>query len=113
MLLHNVIPHTHESELNNNQHTQIHQTENPSPIDVIALFFHEFTEEGEMEDILVKAKTNVSFNVDFVALVIVNKLFTVVLTEKKESKQHILPLDELFQASGFSTAWSVRPPPFA
>ena len=113
MLLHNVIPHTHESELNSEQHQEIHKTESLSAIDVLALFFHEFTEKGEMEDVLVKAKTNISFNVDFVALVAVNKLFTVVLTEEKESKQHIFPLDELFQASGFSTAWSIRPPPFA
>lgn len=113
MLLHNFIPHIHKSELNNAQHEQIHQAKNASTLDILSLIFHEFTEEGEMEDILVKANTNISFNVDFVALVIVNKLFTVAITEEKESNQHFLPLDEPYQASGFSTAWSVRPPPFA
>ncbi len=113
MLLHNFIPHIHKSELNSSQHEQIHQAKSASTLDILSLIFHEFTEEGDMEDILVKANTNISFNVDFVALVIVNKLFTVALTEEKESKQHFLPLDEPYQSSSFSTAWSVRPPPFA
>lgn len=113
MLLHNVIPHIHTSELSISEHQKIHQTEYSSPIDLLTLIFHEFTEEGEMEDVLVKANSNISFNVDFVALVIVNKLFTVILIEEKEPKQPFLPLDEHYQASGFSTAWSVRPPPFA
>ena len=113
MMLHNFIPHTHKSELNTSEHIEIHQAKSSSTLDILSLIFHEFTEEGEMEDILVKANTNISFDVDFVALVIVNKLFTVALTEEKESKQHTLPLDEPYQDSSFSTAWSVRPPPFA
>ncbi|MDF1676891.1 MAG: hypothetical protein P1U44_14350 [Vicingaceae bacterium] len=113
MLLHNFIPHTHESELNKTQHEQIHQTKGASTIDILSLIFHEFTEEGEMEDILVKDNTQINFSVVFIASLTINNFTNVVLPEEKESKQHIIPLDKRYQDSGFSTAWSVRPPPFA
>lgn len=113
MLLHNIIPHAHESELSNSEHQQIHQLEPSSPIGLLALVFHEFTEDGEMENIIVKASSKISFNVGFVVLTTINMLFTVPLIEEKESKQHFLSLDKPYQASGFSTVWSVRPPPFA
>ncbi len=113
MLLHNFVPHTHESELNTSEHEQIHQTETSSPIDLLALIFHEFTEKGDMEDVLIKANTSISFTVSFIALPAINKQLTVPLFEEKELKKYFLPLNELHQSSGFSTAWSVRPPPFA
>jgi hypothetical protein len=113
MLLHNFVPHTHESELNTSAHEQIHQTKATSALEVLALIFHEFTEAGEMEELLVKAHDNISFDADFVALLSINKAITIVLIEEKEPKKYYLPLDEFCQATGFSTAWSVRPPPFA
>mgnify|MGYP000170951321 CR=1 FL=1 len=113
MLLHNLIPHSHESELNSNQHTQVHQTEINSPIALLGFIFHEFTEEGEMEDILVNANTNVSLSAVFTVLLMANKTLSVILAEEKETKQYFFPLNEHYQTSGFSTAWSVRPPPFA
>lgn len=112
MLLHNFIPHVHESELNSTLHKQIHQAESYSTLDLLSFIFHEYTEEGEMEDVLVKANTQINFSIVFIAL-LANNFTNVVLSEEKEHKQHILPLDERYQASGFSTAWSVRPPPFA
>lgn len=113
MLLHNVIPHTHESEITNEQHKQVHQKETSSPIGLLALIFHEFTEEGDMEDILIKAKTSISFATSFIVLPTINTQLSIIFFKEKESKQYFLPLKELRQSTGFSTAWSVRPPPFA
>lgn len=113
ILLHNFIPHVHESELNSTLHKQIHQAESSSTLDLLSFIFHEYTEEGEMEDILVKANVQINFSVVFIASLTINNFTNVVLPEEKESKQLFVSLDELCETSGFSTAWSVRPPPFA
>jgi len=113
MLLHNFIPHTHESELDSTQHQQIHQAEITSPIDILALFFHEFTEDGEMEDILLRSNTNEVLAATFIILPTILNSYDFLIDAEYEIFQHPVPKDELHQSVGYFSALSVRPPPSA
>ncbi|TXB64732.1 hypothetical protein FRY74_09785 [Vicingus serpentipes] len=111
MLLHNFIPHSHKSELSNSEHQQIHQTESSSPIDLLALVFHEFTEDGEMEEVL--PNTNTAFAATFFLFPIITNSYNFSLEIESELLQHPLPKDERLQFAGFLPTQSVRPPPSA
>jgi hypothetical protein len=113
MLLHNFIPHTHEGELSSAQHQEIHKTENLSAIDVLALIFHEFTEEGEMEDILLRSNANEILAATFILLPTILNSYDFLIDAEYEIFQHPVPKDELHQSVGYFSALSVRPPPSA
>lgn len=50
ILLHAIVPHTHTNEMNEAEHATLHQQTEYSPLDILSLLFHEFTEEGSLEE---------------------------------------------------------------
>lgn len=115
VLSHNLIPHVHKSQVTVEQDAALHDAEDFSFVDVLALMFHEFTEEGEMENFVVR--NNHDATVDLSSLVfafVFSSLnlytFDVIQPESTVLFQHV-ESDNLTE--GFLSAWSVRPPPFA
>lgn len=115
VLSHNLIPHVHKSQVSVEQDAAFHDTEYFSFVDVLALMFHEFTEEGEMENFVVRNNHDFSVNDAPFALVFLFSAlnpytFDVIQPESTALFQHV-ETDNLTE--GFLSAWSVRPPPFA
>ncbi len=50
ILLHAIVPHAHANEMNEAEHATLHQQTEHSPLDILSLLFHEFTEEGSLEE---------------------------------------------------------------
>ena len=78
---------------------------------MLALVFHEFTEDGEMEEVL--PNTNTAFAATFFLFPIITNSYNFSLEIESELLQHPLPKDERLQFSGFLPTQSVRPPPSA
>lgn len=107
------MPHVHQSQLNEQEHQLVHETEASNLVDVLALIFHKFTDEGEMEEIVVRQQDDANFATlqDFIPLFIVDfelleiNLPLVSITFSITEKLPIL--------SGIHSSWGIRPPPFA
>lgn len=50
--LHSIIPHFHESELSADLHQEIHENEKSSLFELISFYFHETTEEGQLDHVI-------------------------------------------------------------
>jgi hypothetical protein len=115
VLSHNLIPHVHKSQVTIEQDAALHQSEEFSFVDVLALLFHEFTEEGEMENFVVRNNHDASLDLSslvftFVFSALNPYTFDVI---QPESTVLLQDIDSDNLTEGFLTAWSVRPPPFA
>ena len=115
VLSHNLIPHVHKSQVTVEQDAALHDAKDFSFVDVLALMFHEFTEEGEMENFVVRNNHEASLDLSslvfsFVFSALNSYTFEVIQPESTVLLQDINS-DNLTE--GFLTAWSVRPPPFA
>ena len=71
VLLHQLVPHVHQSELSEQEHQLVHENEATDFVDVLALIFHEFTDEGEMEEIVLRQQDDANFTAsqDFIPLI--------------------------------------------
>ncbi|MDT8412174.1 MAG: hypothetical protein RQ875_06930 [Vicingaceae bacterium] len=113
VLLHNLVPHVHESQLNEQEHQLIHENEATDFVEVLALIFHEFTDEGEMEEIVLRQQGDADFiaSQDFIPLI----PFGLDLLETNQptvtTTSFILEKHPIF--SGIHSSWGIRPPPFA
>ena len=113
VLLHNLVPHVHESQLNEQEHQLIHENEASDFVEVLALIFHEFTDEGEMEEIVLRQQDDADFTAlqDFIPLI----PFGLDLLETNQptvtTTSFILEKHPIF--SGIHSSWGIRPPPFA
>lgn len=113
MLLHNLVPHVHESQLNEQEHQLIHENEASDFVDVLALIFHEFTDEGEMEEIVLHQQDDANFaaSQDVIPLIpfglelLETNQPIVITTFFIPEKQPVV--------SGIRSSWAIRPPPFA
>lgn len=115
ILSHNLIPHLHKSQITDEQELAIHQSEDYSIVDELAILFHEFTEEGEMEDFVIRNnhETRVDLSSLFFASVfssLNSYTFDIIQPELTILSENI-ESDSLIE--GFLSTWSVRPPPFA
>lgn len=115
VLSHNLIPHIHKSQVTVEQDAALHQSEDFSYVDVLALLFHEFTEEGVMENFVVRSNIDATadatpFVFVFLCSALNPYIFDVIQPESTVLFQHV-ESDKLTE--GFLSAWSVRPPPFA
>jgi len=115
VLSHNLIPHVHKSQVTVEQDVVLHQTNSFSFVDVLALLFHEFTEEGEMENFVVRNNHDAAVDLSSLVFAFVFSslnpyTFDVI---QPESTVLLQDIDSDNLTEGFLTAWSVRPPPFA
>jgi hypothetical protein len=113
VLLHNLVPHVHESQLNEQEHQLIHENEASDFVDVLALIFHEFTDEGEMEEIVLRQQDDANFAVsqDVIPLI----PFGLELLETNQpivTTTFFIP-EKQPVVSGIQSSWGIRPPPFA
>ncbi|MBX2960358.1 MAG: hypothetical protein KF732_10425 [Flavobacteriales bacterium] len=115
VLSHNLIPHQHKSQITVEQDAALHQSEDFSIVDVLALLFHEFTEEGEMENFVVRNNHDVVLDAtSFVFVFLFSSLNPYVFEViQPESTVLLQDIDSDNLTEGFLSAWSVRPPPFA
>lgn len=113
VLLHQLVPHVHQSELSEQEHQLVHENETSDFVDVLALIFHEFTDEGEMEGIVLRQQDDANFTAsqDFIPLI----PFGLDLLETNQptvtTTFFILEKHPVF--SGIHSSWGIRPPPFA
>ena len=113
VLLHNLVPHVHQSQLTDQEHQLVHENETSDFVDVLALIFHEFTDEGEMEEIVLRQQDDADFTAsqDFIPLI----PFGLELLETNQptvtTTFFILEKHPVF--SGIHFSWGIRPPPFA
>ncbi len=113
VLLHNLVPHVHQSQLTDQEHQLIHENEATDYVDLLALIFHEFTDEGEMEEIVLRQQDDANFTAsqDFIPLIpfgldlLETNQPTVTITFFIPEKHPIF--------SGIQSSWGIRPPPFA
>ncbi len=56
VLLHHLVPHVHHSSHSDKEHQFIIENKTSDFIDFLAIVFHDFTDEGEMEEIVVQMK---------------------------------------------------------
>lgn len=115
VLLHNLVPHVHQSQLSEQEHQLIHENETSDFVDVLALIFHEFTDEGEMEEIVLRQQDNPNF--------VCLKELTPPVSFGFELFDSNLPMVTITTTffvpekhpicSGIQSAWGIRPPPFA
>lgn len=116
VLLHSFIPHLHESELSLKEHVKVHETNNSGSLDFLSLMFHEFTEDGQMEDFVVdNNQPSASEDQQILSSTV---LYVVALTLFNfEVKYDATPFNFYHEPaphfSGYAEQWSVRPPPFA
>lgn len=113
VLLHQLVPHVHQSELSEQEHQLIHENEATDLVEVLALIFHEFTDEGEMEEIVVRQQDDTSFtpSQDFIPLI----PFGLDLLETNQlivTITFFIPENQPV-VSGIQSSWGIRPPPFA
>lgn len=107
------MPHVHQSELSEQEHQLIHENEATDLVEVLALIFHEFTDEGEMEEIVVRQQDDTSFtpSQDFIPLIPFG-------LDLLETNQLIVTITFFISekhpvVSGIHSSWGIRPPPFA
>jgi len=118
VLSHNLIPHQHKSQVTVEQDAALHQSEDFSIVDVLALLFHEFTEDGQMEDFVSQHQhINLDFNV-VKELISSFKYFSLdvqsIIFESSLHKFEQLIFNESIDLdTGIRTSWGVRPPPVA
>lgn len=114
VVLHNIIPHVHENELSAEEHIKTHKTDKETSIGFLALAFHEFSEDGQMEDFRVDddhpSIEQPDYNITLLCAV-VTSLFNIEL--ESVTTQTYTDLTPPKQLSGFAGLWSIRPPPFA
>ncbi|MCB0402490.1 MAG: hypothetical protein KDD41_10435 [Flavobacteriales bacterium] len=112
VVLHNIIPHVHKSNLSSYEHQEVHQVEQ-STLNLLALAFHEFTEEGQMEDFVVHGGQSIQTLKETVV-----DLATVVpvLSVEQPEQIKLYPFNDpliVRPASGYGLISHVRPPPVA
>ncbi len=112
IVAHNIIPHYHNSEISYEKHSEIHLNSEDSFFDYLAFLFHEYTEEGEIEDVLTSEQNNLSHLKIYKTPILlvfqyVLKLEVPVISEPNYYAQIILETD-----SGFTEKLKVRPPPY-
>lgn len=118
VLLHNIIPHVHEEKLSEVQDQKFHENENTLPFGLLVLAFHEFTEDGQMEDFVSQQyHINLDFNV-VKELISSFKYFSLdvqsIIFESSLHKFEQLIFNESIDLdTGIRTSWGVRPPPVA
>ncbi len=112
IVAHNIIPHYHNSEISYEKHSEIHLNSEDSFFDYLAFLFHEYTEEGEIEDVITSEKNVFSFIKIYKTpiLLVYQYVFNqevLMISEQNYYAQIILETN-----SGFSKKLKVRPPPF-
>jgi hypothetical protein len=118
VLLHNIIPHVHEEKLSEFEDQKFHEKENTLPFGLLVLAFHEFTEDGQMEDFVSQHHhINLDFNV-VKELISSFKYFSLdvqsIIFESSLHKFEQLIFNESIDLdTGIRTSWGVRPPPVA
>lgn len=118
VLLHNIIPHVHEEKLNEVQDQKFHENENALPFGLLVLAFHEFTEDGQMEDFVSQHHhINLDFNV-VKELISPFKYFSfdvqsIIFDSFLHKFEQLIFNESIDLDTGIRTSWGVRPPPVA
>ncbi|MCW8898428.1 MAG: hypothetical protein OQJ96_08710 [Flavobacteriales bacterium] len=113
VLLHQLVPHVHQSELSEQEHQLVHENEATDFVDVLALIFHEFTDEGEMEEIVLRQQDDANFTAsqDFIPFIPFGLDLLEINQPTVTTTFFILEKHPVF--SGIHSSWGIRPPPFA
>lgn len=113
VLLHQLVPHVHQSELSEQEHQLVHENEATDFVDVLALIFHEFTDEGEMEEIVLRQQDDANFTAsqDFIPLIPFG-LDLLEINQPTVTTTFFIP-EKQPVVSGIQSSWGIRPPPFA
>ncbi|MBW6483473.1 MAG: hypothetical protein K0B10_10495 [Vicingaceae bacterium] len=114
VLMHNLVPHVHHSSHSDKEHQFIIENKTSDFIDFLAIIFHDFTDEGEMEEIVVR--THDDFHVfaqqlNFIHEAIVN--FNLEKSTLIIIRTFLIPEQFFAVHSGVQSAWGIRPPPLA
>ncbi|MCC7332831.1 MAG: hypothetical protein IT232_09505 [Flavobacteriales bacterium] len=112
VLAHALISHVHESQATLNQDISIHKSENSSFFDFLSYLFHEYTDEGDMENFIVRS--SFENNVDFINLFSFDTFFDFNFGEIEKIipiKQYKSNFNTSPTFSGFFNSIGVRPPP--
>ncbi|PKP42759.1 MAG: hypothetical protein CVT95_12410 [Bacteroidetes bacterium HGW-Bacteroidetes-12] len=114
VLMHSVVPHIHHSIHSAQEHQFMQENETAGFIDLLAVIFHDFTDEGQMEDIIVKSHDDFNFFTPHIDLIhyatyslTLNELTPILIRSISIYEQHF-PVH-----SGTNSSWGIRPPPFA
>lgn len=114
VLIHNIVPHVHKNEISEEEHSIIHQNSTLNFIELLSLIFHEYTTDGEMEEMILRSQKNLEFikivllNSDYIPI---NNIFKPLISEGFScaySAQNVLP-----PQSHKLSCWGIRPPPVA
>ena len=113
VLLHNLVPHVHESQLNEQEHQLVHENETTDFVDVLALIFHEFTDEGEMEEIVLRQQDDANFAASQDVIPFIPFGLDLLETNQLAVTTTFFIPEKQPVVSGIQSSWGIRPPPFA
>lgn len=113
VLLHNLVPHVHASQLSSQEHQLIHENEVADYVDLLAIVFHEFTDEGEMEEIVVRQQNDSNFSAAISFAPFIPIEFDLLKTDLSTVTTTFFISEKHPIFSEIQSSWGIRPPPFA
>lgn len=114
VLLHNLVPHVHHSSHSEEEHQFSIENKTSDFIDFLAIIFHDFTDEGQMEEIVVRMHHD--FHVFTQELHFIHETIVNFNLEKSTPiiiRTFLIPEQFFVVHSRVQSAWGIRPPPLA
>ena len=109
LTLHSIVPHFHGNEYGEEPHVALHQESVESLLDYLSLFFHETTEEGQMDHLV--SSPEFQFTVQFSEVMNAVPTFNEQLFTLNFYNPPIPEQSVLFKPQNAATIHFSRPPP--